>query len=96
MKKYKVTDTGVDNLYTMEDNPTEKQVSQVLTDIRKRLRENPDKNFLVISCWAGHGMQLQGKQIVLINEFSPKSRFYKHCKVEDEARAIAKNYKNSY
>ena len=60
-KHYGVTDMGeVDSkgipLYKMEDKPTFKQYIKVEKDLRKRLVKLPDEKFLIVGCFAGHGM----------------------------------------
>ena len=47
-------------------------------------------------CFAGHGMQKAGRQIILLNEFDSKTTFYKHIDVESQVRSIAEKHPNSY
>jgi len=46
--------------------------------------------------FAGHGLVHNGAQTVLINEFEPKTGYYKLFLVEQLMRAMSTNYKNSY
>ena len=46
-------------------------------DIKKRIKAEPKKNFLVLYVIAGHGMNQNGKQIVMLNEFNKSGGFYK-------------------
>ena len=56
MKRYKITDTGENDMYIMDNDPSDMQVKATITNIRKRIRSKPDDNFLIIYVLAGHGM----------------------------------------
>ena len=103
LRKYDVTDTGPNNvtprpgnMYTMENNPTIAQYNNAIDNIKKRVRELPDKNFLIVFCVAGYSMQIGGHEVVLVNEFDGRSTFYKFCSVEKDVRLIAELFKNTY
>ena len=55
--KYEITDTGPGDIYKIEDNPSTEHKDAVFLSIRKRLRDNPSKNYLIVFVLAGHGMQ---------------------------------------
>ena len=57
--------------------------------IKELCRKNPDENYVVIHLYAGHGMIMQGRQVVLMNEFNKSSGFYKVLGVEADVREIA-------
>ena len=99
LKPFGVTDTGpVDdkNLYILEESATQEKILNVARSIRKRIKDAPEKKFLVVYVLAGHGMINNGKQILLLNEYSANLRFYKHWAIEEHIRNIAKNFENSY
>ena len=99
LEMYDIKDKGpIDNknLYVLNENATLKKIIEVMTSIRMRMKENPDKNFLVIYVLAGHGMICDGKQVVLLNEYSSFSGFYKFWGIESDVRDIAHNFANSY
>ena len=64
--------------------------------IRKMLSVNPDKIILYFYCFATHGMNMSGRQVILLNDYSKNTGFYKLAAVEIEIRNIAKKHENSY
>ena len=59
LEHYDITDTGPpgdEKLYVIDDNATTEQVDKVMSSIKKRLEDNPDKKHLIIFMMAGHGM----------------------------------------
>ena len=82
---YGFTDFGPDNMYKQEDNPTFNAWRKVKTNISKRCTQDPERGYIVLSCFAGHGMLKEGKQVVLTNEF--EKGFYKVLNVEADIRA---------
>ena len=62
----------------------------------KLLRENPNEKILIVFILAGHGMQMAGKQVVLLNEFNRGTAFYKFWGIEGQIRATAELFPNSY
>ena len=59
-------------------------------------KKKPLQRFLVIFLFAGHGLLVEGQQILIYNEFDPKERFYKLLRAEAKLRAYAEIYPNSY
>ena len=74
---------GVSECYDMID-PTKARVSEVMKDVKEDIKVNPDQQFLIIVTVAGHGMQLDGRQITVINEHDKKFGFYKKWVVEHD------------
>ena len=64
--------------------------------IKNRLKENPDKKYLIVYVLAGHGIQSAGRQVVLMNEFHKRTGFYKFWGIEGDIRDIARKYQNSF
>ena len=65
LERYGITDLGPPDkegkdLYIM-DNPTMKRKDEVVKNIKLRLREHPNDNFLIVFVLAGHGMHESGK-----------------------------------
>ena len=56
----------------------------------------PDKTYLVIVAVAGHGMSMDGKQVLLVNQFSKRLTFYLTWGVEAELRTQAGKFSNAY
>ena len=61
MKEYKITDTGPEDIYNMDSNPKDDTIKETVKEIKIRLRDNPDKNFLIFYILAGHGMVMGGR-----------------------------------
>jgi hypothetical protein len=81
---YNITDTGPDGMYILK-NSTFNQWRAVKIHISKRVTSNPDKGFLILSLFAGHGILKEGRQIVLTNEINKD--FYRHINAEADIRA---------
>ena len=76
-RKYGFTDAGLGaDMYIMEDQPTFNQFRLAKAEIQQRCKRNPDQGYIILSCFAGHGMLYEGKQVLLTNEFNPKKGFY--------------------
>ena len=75
MERYQLNDP--ENIYNLDSDPTLSQTNKTMRTIMRRLQKNPDKGHLINFLLASHGMQKHGAQIVLINEFDTKARFYK-------------------
>ena len=56
----------------------------------------PDQTQLFIVAIAGHGMQMDGRQVVLVNEFNKRTKYYQIFGVESMVRDKAKSNPNSY
>ena len=61
-----------------------------------RLKNNPTTNFLIMYVFTGHGMNVKGQQVLLLNEFDQASNWYKMLNVEAKIKFIAQMYPNSY
>ena len=71
-----------ENIYRHNNDATSNSMNQTYKELKKTFKKNPDKNYAVIHVYAGHGMIVGGKQVVLLNEFNKTTRFYKWCGVE--------------
>ena len=80
----------------MNDTPTYKKVVKTRTKLSKRIKKHPDETFLIIYALAGHGMSVNGRQVLLVNSFDKKIAFYRMWGVENDIRNSAKNNRNSY
>ena len=58
-------------------DPSLKECIGLMNTVNKKFRDEPDKNFLLMIDVAGHGMNCNGQQVLLINEFDPNSKWYK-------------------
>ena len=60
------------------------------------LNKFPNETNLIIKCFACHGMIMDGRQIVLFNEYHKSYGFYKHFAVEEDVRQDARKFSNAY
>ena len=75
MERYQLNDPQ--NIYNLSNDPKQAECNKEMIIIMKRIKKYPDQGFLINFCLAGHGMQKNGMQIVLLNEFDKAERFYK-------------------
>ena len=71
-------------------NPNFQEWVKLIQELRKNYKANPDKLILNMHCYAGHGMSFEGRQVLLINEYSSVTKFYKTAAVEIEIRNLSK------
>ena len=95
LDQYQITDAGPGDIYRIEDNPSGDHKDAVLLSIKKRLRDNPTKQFLIVFVLVGHGMQQGSRQVLLLNEFDGRS-FYKTWSAEADIRELSRMFPNSY
>ena len=69
---------------------------KTLTALKNRVKGDPDTKYLILIVAAGHGMNANGQQVLLLNEFQPNKNFYKWLAIEDYIRTIAKCFPNTY
>ena len=80
----------------MVNEPKFNDVIKTVSNLKMRLKNNPDKKFVIFYILAGHGMVKEGRVIVLINEFYKSATFYKMWCVEADIRKISFEFRNSY
>ena len=93
MKHYGATDP--DDCYVLH-NADFKTCNAKFRDLQKRMQKNPETKFLVLYVLAGHGMNVKGQQVLLLNEFDKPTNWYKMLNVEAKIRVIAQMNPNSY
>ena len=87
--------TNPENVYELH-NESFKSNNKTFIKIKNRLKNDPDSKYLIFIVAAGHGMNAQGQQVLLVNEFQPQNNFYKWLAIEQYIRAFAKIFPNSY
>ena len=93
LRKYQIEDE--EDIYRLND-PTMKEFEGTLKKITRRIKGQPEEQFLVILLFAGHGILKQGVQNIVLNEFDPKEGFYKMNPIEGVVRAMANMLQNAY
>ena len=58
MERYQINDPN--NIYNLDSDPKHKEIITTMRTIQRRLLKDPDKNFLINYCLAGHGMHQNG------------------------------------
>ena len=56
-----------ENIFKHENNATTLLTSGTYQELRKMFRQNPEKRYAVLHVYAGHGMTVDGKQVILLN-----------------------------
>ena len=93
MKYYGATDPG--DSYVLH-NADFKTCNATFKNIQKRLLQNPKTKFLILYACAGHGMDVKGQQVLLLNEFDKSTNWYKMLNIESKIRELAERFSNSY
>ena len=91
LEKYEFT-----SIISLEVNTQITKVISAVSSIKKRCRESPAENFLIVYVLASHGMIVDGQQVVLLNQFDERTRYYKMWSAERDIREIAETFANSY
>ena len=65
----------VDTKVSME--PKIKNLTKLLPELSRLMKSNPHETVFIFSCYASHGMIMDGRQFILVNEFDSKRGFYK-------------------
>ena len=82
LKRYQITDMGPANEFDLSEAPTAARYTNAMQLLQKMLSKYPDKKRVFIWLCASHGMNEFGRQVVIINEFDPRTCFYKRLLVE--------------
>ena len=77
-------------------DPKLKECNDMSTNLNRLFKSKPDQIILALSCYAGHGMIQDGRQIILVNELAPNKGFYKIVGVEENMRKSAIFNSNAY
>ena len=68
-----------------------------MKDLEKKLQaDQGTTRYLFLFVVAGHGMNYEGRQVVLLNEFDAKRKFYKWWNIEERIRKFAARFENSH
>ena len=58
---FDVTDMGKDDMYKLMDVTDKKTVNNARSDLKKRIKAEPEKKFFIVMAFASHGLQMDGK-----------------------------------
>ena len=90
LKKYKYSDQ--DYNICLGNDATIDDAYDALQQIRKTCEEHHDKGIVISYVFAGHGMLVDGEQVLLFNEYDPYTHFYKMQNFEHDIRNIAEEF----
>ena len=83
-------------LFRLTDVKDKKEIGEVRSYLTKLAGDKPDSKILVFYACAGHGMQMDGEQVLVINACNERIGFYDWWNVESDIRRMAKKYPNTY
>ena len=76
--------------------PKVKDCNKATTELNRLLKNNPHETILALFCYASHGMIQDGRQVILINEFSKVKGFYRIFGAEENMRTAAQTFASAY
>ena len=88
--------TQKEKLIRLTDVRDKKEINKVRSDLKKRAEANPDRKMLIFYAFAGHGMQVDGEQVVIINQLNKRTAFYEWWAAEADLRLMSKKYSNTF
>ena len=79
--------SGANDEYKLK-NPSEAELKKSIESLKVRFKEtqNSDERLAVVYVFVCHGIHLDGKQIVVLNDYNKKTGFYKTFNAEDNIR----------
>ena len=69
--------------------PTMNECLDLIHKLNHLFKKFPQETVLALSCFAGHGMIKDSRQVILVNEFDSSKGFYKIFGVEEIIRLLA-------
>ena len=66
-KRYKIGMEENKTLFFLTDVREKKEINEVCKDLKHRAQSNPDSKILIFYACAGHGMQIDGEQVLVVN-----------------------------
>ena len=76
--------------------PKVKDCNSMITDLNRLLKNNPHETILALFCFASHGMIQDGRQVILVNEYSSAKGFYRFFGAEENMRTTSRTFANAY
>ena len=74
-------------------NPSFGECEEVYSDADSgKILGREGKKTLVIHVFSGEGVQSDGSQAILVNEYDEKTRYYKQFPAEKRVKTLAANY----
>ena len=96
LKRFGFKDNGQLEEYTFDDDATFQRVAKAMVGIEKKLKANPQTKYLIVYTLASHGMNVDGQQVIVLNQFKKSTGFYYTFPFEAKIREIGREFANSY
>ena len=97
LKMYDVSnEPGKKNVYDLVGESGLDVCKKTLAEIRTRISDNPDENFLIFYILHGLGMIVDGSSALILNSFDEPTSFFEFWEIEDSIREIASALPNTY
>ena len=94
--RFDVTDMGENDKYLLLDVSDKKVVDAARNDLKKRIKASPELNFFIVMVFASHGLQMDGKQCIVLNCINEKTGYFHTFNAEEDIRGIAKKFGHTY
>ena len=94
--RFDVTDMGENDKYLLLDVSDKKVVDDARSNLKKRIAACPELNFFIVMVFAAHGLQMDGKQTIVINSMNSRTGYYQTRNAEQDIRYIAKQFGHTY
>jgi hypothetical protein len=69
---------------------------KMIQELNRLYRSNPYETVFALFCFSCHGMIQDGRQVILVNEYSKVKGFYQFFGAEENMRISALNFSNAY
>ena len=76
--------------------PKMKDCINMIKDLNRLFKSNPQMTVFVLFCFACHGMIQDGRQVILVNEYSKAKGFYQFFGAEENMRMASQTFSNAY
>ena len=85
-----------ETLFLLTDVRDKKEINDVRKDLKNRAEGNPESKILIFYACAGHGMQIDGEQVLVVNQCNVRYGYYEWWNIEGDIRRMAKKFPNTY
>ena len=87
------------NIFHLQD-PSEHATNQAYIDLVEKLLDgrkcDPPEDFLVIHIFSANGLQVNGMQSIMFNDYDEENKFYRLFEAENLLRELSNEFSNLY
>ena len=76
--------------------PKMRDCNNMLKELNRLFKSNPHETVFALFCFACHGMIQDGRQVILVNEYSKVKGFYQFFGAEENMRMASMSFSNAY